>query len=58
MPRKPAGVVALLLCGDDRAITSVEYGIVATFLCLALLGIFTRFGAVVTAMFNRASGGI
>lgn len=46
------------LARDPRAVTAVEYGIVAAFLCLALLGIFTSFGAAVTAMFTRASNGI
>ncbi len=47
-----------LLRGDLRGITAVEYGIVAAFLCLSLLGIFSRFGAVLTAMFTVATNGI
>ncbi len=43
---------------DRRAVTAVEYGIVAAFLCLSLLGIFSRFGGVLTTMFTRASSGI
>ena len=47
-----------LLRGDLRGITAVEYGIVAAFLCLSLLAIFSGFGNVLTAMFSRASSGI
>ena len=43
---------------DGRGVTAVEYGIVAAFLCLVLLGIFSKFGAVLVTMFNRASSGI
>ncbi len=43
---------------DGRGVTAVEYGIVAAFLCLVLLGIFSGFGGVLTTMFNRASSGI
>ena len=46
------------LRGDRRGITAVEYGIVAAFLCLSLLGIFTRFGGVLTSMFTTATNGI
>ena len=43
---------------DRRGVTAVEYGIVAAFLCLSLLGIFTRFASVLTAMFSGVSSGI
>jgi Flp pilus assembly pilin Flp len=43
---------------DRRAVTAVEYGIVAAFLCLSLLGIFRAFGSVLTTMFNGVSTGI
>ena len=43
---------------DRHGVTAVEYGIVAAFLCLSLLGIFTRFAAVLTTMFSGASSGI
>ncbi len=46
------------LIGERRAVTSLEYGIVATFLCLSLLAIFRQFGAAVTSMFNSATSGI
>ena len=53
-----AGERAGRLSGDTAAITAVEYGIVAAFLCLSLLGIFTRFGTVITALFSTATSGI
>ena len=46
------------LLRDRCGVTAVEYGIVAAFLCLALLGIFRSFGTVLTAMFTGASSGI
>ncbi len=47
-----------VLRGDLRGITAVEYGIVAAFLCLSLLAIFSQFGNVLTSMFSRAANGI
>ncbi len=47
-----------LLRGDLRGITAVEYGIVAAFLCLSLLAIFSKFGGVLTSMFSTATNGI
>ena len=52
------GPVSRLVLRDRRGVTAVEYGIVAAFLCLSLLGIFTRFAAVLTTMFSGASSGI
>ena len=46
------------LRSDLRGITAVEYGIVAAFLCLSLLAIFTKFGGVLTSMFTTATNGI
>ncbi len=46
------------LAADRRAVTALEYGIIATFLCLALLGIFTRFGSVLTTMFSGVTTSI
>ena len=43
---------------DPRGITAVEYGIVAAFLCLSLLAVFSRFGSVLTAMFASTTNGI
>ncbi len=47
-----------LLRADLRGVTAVEYGIVAAFLCLSLLGIFSRFGSVLSSMFSTATNGI
>ncbi len=41
-----------MLHGDREGVTALEYGIVAAFLCLSLLGIFHAFGSVLTTMFN------
>ncbi len=46
------------LRSDLRGITALEYGIVAAFLCLSLLAIFSRFGGVLTQMFSTATNGI
>ena len=60
--RKAGGTAMITQCnllrGDLRGITAVEYGIVAAFLCLSLLSIFSRFGSVLTAMFSTATNGI
>ncbi len=50
------GIARLLR--DRCGVTAVEYGIVAAFLCLALLGIFRSFGTVLSALFTGASSGI
>ena len=54
----PTDLARSRLRRDEQGVTAVEYGIVAAFLCLALLGIFSRFGTVLTTMFNNASSGI
>ena len=41
-----------------RGVTAVEYGIVAAFLCLSLLGIFKAFGSVISTMFSGVSSGV
>lgn len=46
------------LTADRYGVTAVEYGIIAAFLCLSLLGIFSRFGTVLTGMFNSVSHGL
>lgn len=37
---------------DRRAVTSLEYGIIAGVLGLTLIGIFTSFGGKLTALFH------
>ena len=46
------------LADDRRAVTALEYGIMAAFFCLVLLGIFSRFGSVLTTMYNGVGNGI
>ncbi len=43
---------------DRRGVTAVEYGIVAAFLCLSLLGVFSRFGTVISTMFSKVNTSI
>ena len=46
------------LVGDQRGVTAVEYGIVAAFLCLGLLGMFRGFGTTLTNLFTGVSNGL
>ena len=48
----------LRLIADRHAVTAVEYGIVAAFLCLSLLAIFSRFGTTVSSLFTTATSGV
>ncbi len=43
---------------DTAGITAVEYGIVAAFLCLSLLAIFSSFGTAISGLFSKAASGI
>jgi Flp pilus assembly pilin Flp len=55
----PAGLRHIAdLESDCRGVTALEYGIVATFLCLSLLGIFSRFGSVLVTMFSGVTTSI
>jgi len=45
----------VILGNDQRAVTALEYGIVAAFLCLVLLGIFGAFGSTLTSMFSHVT---
>ncbi len=38
---------------DRRAVTALEYGIIAGILGLVLIGIFTTFGTKLSALFNK-----
>ena len=53
---RPSAMHRLAL--DRRGITAVEYGIVAAFLCVGLLSIFTKFGSTLTSMFLRVNTGL
>ncbi len=52
---RPSPRAIASLWAERRAITAVEYGIVAAFLCLSLLGIFRAFGNTLTSMFSGVS---
>ena len=41
------------LAGDRRAVTSLEYGIIAGVLGLTLVVIFTTFGTTLSTLFNN-----
>jgi Flp pilus assembly pilin Flp len=46
------------LRGDAAAVTALEYGIIAAFLGVALVGIFVNFGKFVTALFSTATSSL
>jgi Flp pilus assembly pilin Flp len=50
--------VFLRLWSDRRAITALEYGIVAAFLCVGLVAVFAGFGSTVSSLFTRVETGI
>ncbi len=56
MVRIPAA--CLRLWSDRRAITALEYGIVAAFLCVGLVAVFASFGNTVSSLFTRIETGI
>lgn len=53
---------AAALCGragrDQRGVTALEYGIVAVFLVLSIIGIFTNYANTVSMMFSSTSARI
>jgi Flp pilus assembly pilin Flp len=51
-------VKALALKNDDRGVTALEYGIIASILGLVLVTIFTKFGSTLTALFSSVSTSI
>jgi Flp pilus assembly pilin Flp len=46
------------LRGDRRAVTALEYGIIASILGLVLVTIFTKFGSTLTVLFQHVSTSI
>ncbi len=46
------------LLADRRAVTALEYGIIAGVLGLVLIGIFTSFGSSLTTLFNGIGASI
>jgi len=43
---------------DERAVTALEYGIIASILGLVLVGIFTSLGGTLTSLFSSVSTSI
>jgi len=43
---------------DRRAVTALEYGIIAGVLGLALISVFTRFGTTLSTLFKNIGGSI
>jgi Flp pilus assembly pilin Flp len=54
----PGRLSGRIFLAERRAVTAVEYGIVAAFLCLSLLGIFRTFGSVLVTMFSGVSNAL
>ncbi len=54
------GIVALFRAwrADRRAVTALEYGIIASILGLALVTIFGSFGKTLTTLFSRVGTSI
>jgi Flp pilus assembly pilin Flp len=46
------------LVADDQASNAVEYGVVAMFVALAIIGLATQYGTELGAMFNRLRAGV
>ena len=46
------------IINDRRAVTAIEYGIIAGVLGLTLLGVFKNFGSTLSTLFTHISGSI
>ncbi len=51
-------VRALTFKTDRRAVTALEYGIIASILGLVLVGIFQSFGTKLSTLFSTVGGSI
>ena len=53
-------IVIKLLClrQDRRAVTALEYGIIASILGLVLVTIFKNFGSTLTSLFSKVGASI
>ena len=51
-------VRALTFKADRRAVTALEYGIIASILGLVLVGIFSSLGTTLTTLFNKVGSSI
>ncbi len=43
------------MVGDQRGVTALEYGIVATFLVVGLVAMFVNFGATLSTLFSTTT---
>jgi len=48
----------LKLGRDERGVTALEYGIIASILGLVLVGIFSKFGTTLSTLFSHVSTSI
>jgi len=55
---KPVAATLRALARDRRAVTALEYGIIAGVLGLNLIGIFKRFGTGLSTLFSTISSSI
>jgi len=51
-------VRALSLKSDKKAVTALEYGIIASILGLVLVGIFSNFGTTLSQLFSKVGASI
>ena len=51
-------VSVLALKNDDRGVTALEYGIIASILGLVLVGIFKSFGSTLSNLFTAVGSSI
>ena len=51
-------IKALALKNDEKAVTALEYGIIASILGLVLVTIFKNFGSTLTSLFSGVSTSI
>ncbi len=55
---RPTRSVRSSLGNDRRAVTALEYGIIASILGLVLVGIFSAFGKTLTTLFSHVATSI
>jgi pilus assembly protein Flp/PilA len=46
------------LVGDEKGVTALEYGIIASILGLVLVGIFSTFGSTLSTLFTGVGSSI
>lgn len=55
---KPVAATLRALARDRRAVTALEYGIIAGVLGLVLIAIFQRFGSTLSKLFSTISASV